>query len=153
MSSPTSIFTGIFAHGAHIYGIQSDTNLCYPIGMTIVTKLTSAPAQIETNYPAHLLHTARVRAGLSLREAARRGGTSHATLHAYEKGSKSPSIQVFIRLLEACSYAVDITVHPRIRQRNGMPRGDELQQVLDLAEQFPAKHLKNISFPKFERRV
>ncbi|MDP6376138.1 MAG: helix-turn-helix transcriptional regulator [Pseudomonadales bacterium] len=34
---------------------------------------------------------------MSLRELARRAGTSHATLSAYEKGVKTPSTSTFVR--------------------------------------------------------
>ena len=96
-----------------------------------------------------LLRQARLTAGLGLRDVARRAGTSHATLSAYEHGKKTPSVATFLRILEACSYSVDIALRPRIRERHGMSRGEELIQVLELAEQFPAKPLKNISFPRF----
>ena len=92
------------------------------------------------------LRRARRQAGLSLRDAARRAGTSHATLSTYEKNRKVPSVVTFLRILEACSYSVDIGLRPRIRERHGMPRGEELEAVLELAEQFPAKPLKKLTF-------
>ena len=97
------------------------------------------------------MHNARIQAGLGLREVARRAGTSHATLSAYEKNRKVPSVATFLRILEACSYSIDILLCPRIRERRGMRRGEELEQVLELAEQFPSKPLKKISFPRFKR--
>ena len=95
---------------------------------------------------------ARTTAGLGLRQAARLANTSHATLSAYENDRKMPSVATFLRILEACNYSVDIALNPRIRQREGLLRGDELMQVLDLAEQFPAKHKKTLGFPKFPSR-
>lgn len=97
-----------------------------------------------------LMRDARNRTGLGLRAVARRAGTSHATLSAYEKNQKVPSVITFLRILEACSYSVDITLRPRIRERNGMPRGEELAQALELAEQFPSKPLKRLNFPIFK---
>ena len=94
---------------------------------------------------------ARTAAGLGLRQTARLAGTSHATLSTYERGKKVPSVATFLRILEACSYSVDLTLHRRIRSRRGMQRGEELAQVLDLAEQFPAKHTKTLRFPKFAK--
>ena len=99
----------------------------------------------------HTLVSARTAAGLGLREAARLAGTSHATLSAYEKGQKTPSVNTFLRILEACNYSVDIALHPRIREHRGLSRGDELVQVLQLTEQFPAKHKKTMGFPQIRQ--
>jgi len=98
---------------------------------------------------AALLTQARAKAGLSLRELAERAKTSHATLSAYEKGRKVPSVTTFLRILEACGNAVDIQLHPRIRERDGIPRGDELASVLRLAGQFPAKASRHLNHPCF----
>jgi transcriptional regulator with XRE-family HTH domain len=98
---------------------------------------------------ARTLRDARKRAGLSLREAARRAGTSHATLHAYESGDKVPSIAVFLRVLDACGFAVDLDLSPRIRWQDGIYRGDELEQVLDLAGEFPARASRYMDYPRF----
>lgn len=98
---------------------------------------------------ARILASARQRAGLSLRAAATQAGTSHATLVAYEKGRKTPTVTTFLRLLYAYGYAADIELSPRIRSRNGYSRGDELRDVLELAAQFPARHTKTLRYPKF----
>ena len=95
------------------------------------------------------LRNARQTAGLSLRELARLAGTSHATLSQYEQGHKTPSVEVFLRVLEATGCSVDLTLRKRIRQRRGMPRGEELAQVLELAEQFPAHAGAELDFPRF----
>ncbi len=95
------------------------------------------------------LRAARTAAGLGLRELARRAGTSHATLSQYEHNIKVPSVAVFMRILEASGYSVDLTLRPRIRERNGMPRGEELAQVLELAEQFPSRPAPTLEFPRF----
>ena len=95
------------------------------------------------------LRTARTGAGLSLRELARRAGTSHATLSQYENDKKVPSVTVFMRILEASGYGVDLTLRRRIRERNGMARGEELAQVLALAEQFPSRPRATLDFPRF----
>ena len=47
------------------------------------------------------LQAARMRAGLSQTDLARRTGTSQATISAYENGSKQPSVATFSRLLAA----------------------------------------------------
>jgi transcriptional regulator with XRE-family HTH domain len=90
---------------------------------------------------------AHAQSGLSLRELARRAGTSHATLRAYEKGTKVPSSVIFLRILEACNFGVDVELSPRIRDMDGVSRGEELRNVLLLAEQFPAKVSKTLGLP------
>ncbi len=102
---------------------------------------------------ATALREARHRSGLSLREVARRGGTSHATVLAYEQGRKVPSVATYLRILEACGFAADIVATPRVRHRDGLDRGDELRDVLRLAEQFPARMPRHMSYPLFPRRV
>ncbi|MCP5181742.1 MAG: helix-turn-helix transcriptional regulator [Pseudomonadales bacterium] len=102
---------------------------------------------------ATVLRNARLKSGLSLREAARRAGTSHATLLAYENGEKHPSIVTYMRILEACGYAVDITLSRRIRERDGLARGDELVQVLRLAAAFPARASRELNLPVFARHA
>jgi transcriptional regulator with XRE-family HTH domain len=97
---------------------------------------------------AATLRRARIDAGLSLRELAARAGTSHATIAAYEKGAKTPGAATFLRLLEACGYGVDIRLSPRIRERDGLDRGEELEQVLRLAEQFPVRLPKRMKHPR-----
>ncbi len=108
----------------------------------------NADAQ-HADIAASLLADSRARAGLSLREAARRAGTSHATLLAYERGTKSPSIVTFLRVLDACGFAVDFDLSPRIRWQDGISRGEELAQVLKLAAQFPARVARHMDYPRF----
>ncbi len=98
---------------------------------------------------AALLAQARAEAGLSLRELAERAKTSHATLSAYERGRKVPSVTTYLRILEACGNAVEFQLHPRIRERDGIPRGEELEAVLKLAAQFPAKAARHLELPAF----
>jgi transcriptional regulator with XRE-family HTH domain len=101
--------------------------------------------------PGSVLKDARLDAGLSVREVARRAGTSHATLLAYENGRKVPGIATFIRILEACGFAVNFDLERRIRDADGIPRGEELEEVLALAEQFPAMMPKEMDYPRFGR--
>lgn len=98
---------------------------------------------------ARLLTQARLDAGLSLREVARRAGTSHATVLAYERGRKAPSIVTFLRILECCGNGVDMVVSPRVKYRDGIERGDELKRVLELAAEFPARIPRRMNYPRF----
>lgn len=104
---------------------------------------------------AAILRNARLAAGLSLRALALRAGTSHPTLLAYERGTKTPAITTFLRILQACDCAVDVTLKPRVRARNGLDRGEELAQALELASHFPSKYVTTkppLEFPRFGRR-
>lgn len=100
-------------------------------------------------YLSHTLRAARARAALSLRELARRAGTSHATLSAYEKGQKVPAVTTFLRILEACGFAVEVELWPRVRERDGLDRGEELRQVLELADRFPVRPSGSLRYPRF----
>ena len=90
-----------------------------------------------------LLRRARKRAGLSLRDLAGRAGTSHSTLSAYENGTKVPSVDTLERILRAAGFALDLELVPRT------DRGRELERVLELAGQFPARHAPALSYPRF----
>lgn len=136
--------------------------ISHPIGYHSITRYEAEPEtrceQLAMNRTDHfsaiaagMLRDARYRAGLSLREVARRAGTSHATLHAYESGEKVPSVAVFLRVLDACSFAVDVELSPRIRWQDGIYRGDELEQVLELAAEFPARVSRYMDYPRFGR--
>ena len=98
---------------------------------------------------ADTLREARMKAGLSLRELARRAGTSHSTLLAYEQAKKIPTTTTFFRVIEACGNAIDIDIQPRVKERDGIPRGEELAAVLYLAEQFPRRASRHLDLPRF----
>ena len=102
------------------------------------------PAQM-TSVSADTLRYARQRAGLSLREAARRGGVSHSALSAYERGLRTPSLDKLFGILHALGFAVRIELEPRVRERNGVPRGEELVEVIRLAEHYPPRERPQIS--------
>jgi transcriptional regulator with XRE-family HTH domain len=98
---------------------------------------------------AATLRAARVRAGLSLRELARRAATSHSTLIAYESGRKIPSVETFDRILRAAGFSVGLEVLPVVGGPDPAERGRELAEVLELAEHFPARHAATLTFPRF----
>jgi len=98
---------------------------------------------------ALLIRTARTQAGLSLRGLADRAGTSHATLSAYEHGRVDPTAGVLGRILGAAGYAAEATLVRTPADLDGLARGDELVAVLELAEQFPARHAAELGFPRF----
>jgi transcriptional regulator with XRE-family HTH domain len=93
-------------------------------------------------------------AGLSLRALAERAGTSHATLAAYESGRAVPRVDTLDRILRAAGYATDIDVAPRpdATDAERVAKGLELQEALELAAMFPARHARRLQFPRFPRQ-
>lgn len=100
---------------------------------------------------AALLREARRRAGLTLRELGARAQTSHSALAAYEAGRKVPNVATLSRILREAGFAVDVELHRRHRDGAGLSRGDELAMVLELAEEFPARHAPALEAPVFGR--
>ena len=98
---------------------------------------------------AVIIRTARRRSKLSLRALAARAGTSHATLSAYENGRVDPTTAVLSRIIGATGYSVEATLLGVPSDIEGMSRGEELIAVLELAEQFPARHASDLAFPLF----
>jgi transcriptional regulator with XRE-family HTH domain len=105
--------------------------------------------------PRQIIREARRRAALSQRELARRSGTSQPTLSAYEAGRKMPSAATLARLLAACGErltsvpATRAVRFPTFEQRRRS--GRRLTEVLDLAEQLPARHAQRIRYPRLPR--
>lgn len=97
------------------------------------------------------LNTARVLSGLSLRELARRAGTSHSTLIAYETGNKVPSVETFDRVMRSAGYTVGVELTRSVGGADPAERGRELAEVLDLAAHFPARHASTIECPPFRK--
>ena len=100
-----------------------------------------------------MIRTARLRAGLTLRELAERAATSHSTLSAYESGRTTPNVDTLDRVLRAAGFAADLTLQQRVGtgRDERVARGQELVDVLALAEMFPAHHASSLAFPRFGR--
>lgn len=106
--------------------------------------------RLETQ-AAESLRAARGAAGLSLRQLAERAGTSHSTLAAYEAGRKVPGVTTFLRILAACGQGIDLRADRRVRSVDGLDRGEELRQALELAAAFPPPERSSPSFPNWPR--
>lgn len=65
---------------------------------------------------ARLILKARHGSGLSQRDLAEKAGTSQATLSAYERGLKSPSLAVAERIIEAAGYHLDLVTEVQFHQ-------------------------------------
>jgi transcriptional regulator with XRE-family HTH domain len=98
---------------------------------------------------ALLIRSARRQSNLSLRALATRAGTSHATLSAYENGRVDPTTMVLSRIIAAAGQSIEATLLGAPPDIDHLPRGEELMAVLELAEQFPARHAPRLEFPVF----
>jgi transcriptional regulator with XRE-family HTH domain len=76
---------------------------------------------------------------LSLRSLATRAATSHGTLSAYQSGRVSPSLTTLDRVVRTAGFDVETRLTRRVREDGGLSRGEELEAVLRLAAQFPAR--------------
>jgi transcriptional regulator with XRE-family HTH domain len=99
---------------------------------------------------AAVLAEARHRSGLTLRQLARRAGTSHSTIAAYESGTKAPNTATLERLIQACGFDLEPRLRPRSRFEDRVRRGRELVEVLDLADEFPSERARPLG-PPFPR--
>ena len=105
-------------------------------------------AQFDDRTVGTLLRGSRKFAGFSLRQLAERTGVPRSAISAYEKGQRSPSLSILSKLLVECGVDLELHFARRIRHRDGLDRGEELEQVLALAEQFPATHDWELKLPK-----
>lgn len=103
---------------------------------------------------AQTLRVARKRSGMSLRALGQHAGTSHATLSAYESGVKVPRVDTLDRLLRAAGFSSEVDLGGRADSgpEHRVAKGRELADVLELAEQFPARHAPELPYPPFAAR-
>lgn len=100
---------------------------------------------------SELIRVARQRGGWTLRQLARRAGTSHSTLAAYESGRVHPTVNTLERVLDAAGFEARSELRPRPTASDGGDRGEELLRVLELAAMFPVRHEPTIQMPPFGR--
>jgi transcriptional regulator with XRE-family HTH domain len=96
---------------------------------------------------AAVVRSVRSRAGMSLRELAKRAGTSHSTLAAYEAGRKVPTVDTLERVVRASGH--EFTMDGRLVTFSGPERETELLEVLELAAMFPASPSRTLDAPVF----
>ncbi len=90
---------------------------------------------------------------MTLRELGDRARTSHSTLSAYESGRTTPTVDTLDRVLRAAGFDAEVVLSVRVGagRSERIARGQELLDVLDLAERFPARHEPALRFPRFGR--
>lgn len=77
------------------------------------------------NRPAELIKKARLAAGLTQAELARKAGTSQPSVAAYESGAKAPNVATLNRLLQAAGVQIEIAP-----LRHKSSRAKPLRQLL-----------------------
>jgi uncharacterized protein len=77
---------------------------------------------------ASLLRNARVDAGLTQDQLAKRAGTSQAAVARYERGRSSPSVDTLTRLLAVCGRLLTLSTKPRREVDLSSPRFAALRQ-------------------------
>ncbi|MCK9248558.1 MAG: helix-turn-helix domain-containing protein [Solirubrobacteraceae bacterium] len=103
---------------------------------------------------ARELRAARAAAGLSQAELAERSGTSQATLSAYERGRKQPTIATALRILRAADRDLVTLPAAAVAERRRLEdAGRTLVEVLDLAGHLPTRHDPVLGFPALPRRA
>ncbi|MFA9271304.1 MAG: helix-turn-helix transcriptional regulator [Baekduiaceae bacterium] len=102
--------------------------------------------------PARTLRDARLNAGLTQAELAARAGTSQATLSAYERGRKEPSLATLDRLLRATGRRLATAPAARQPTRAELARASrQLADVLELATALPTRHEPALRYPPLRR--
>ena len=102
---------------------------------------------------AELVRAARRRGRVGVRELARRAGTSHATLLAYEQGAKEPRLDTLDRLAAASGFRLVVSLEPRADAGPAIDdKAAELVDALLLAAQFPVRRSRRLDAAVFGPR-
>jgi transcriptional regulator with XRE-family HTH domain len=97
----------------------------------------------SSEIPARLT-AARLSAGLTQRQLARRAGLQPSVLCAYERGTRMPGADVFLRIVRASGGEVIV----RTAHADDLRRADAvLQDVLALAEALPQRRRGPLTYP------
>jgi len=86
---------------------------------------------------AGVIKLARLRAGLSKRELARRAGTSPAAIVHYESGAQAPTLPTLERVVSAAGTRIVVELDRSPIDRH--VADERVQQVLRFADHFPRK--------------
>lgn len=99
-----------------------------------------------------LLREARIRAGFSQRELARRARTSQSVIARIERGQTAPGNDTLSRLLEAAGFDLHTELWPRSAKRSHMLQ--DVARVLRLTPEQRLQEVANLSrFLTAARRV
>jgi transcriptional regulator with XRE-family HTH domain len=85
---------------------------------------------VKSAAAASIIHDARIRAGLSQRQLARRAGTSQAVISAYENGRRDPGFAHMLELVRAAGFALDM----QLTRQLGAPRSRSEADIWSMVE-------------------
>lgn len=96
------------------------------------------------------IRNARLEAGFTQAELARRAGTSQATLSAYETAAKRPTLETLDRLLAECGRGLGVSGRDsrEVSSATLKERGRILAEVLAFAETLPARRRGQLRYPR-----
>ena len=100
---------------------------------------------------AALLREARMRAGLSQRDLAKKAGTAQSVIARIERGQTSPTLETLERLLAAAG----VELHARLAVKERDVRShmlDDVPRILRLTPEQRLEELKNFSRFLYEAR-
>lgn len=89
-----------------------------------------------------LLKEARVRAGITQAELARRADVPRSVLNVYERGHREPGTEALASILSAAGFELDLK-----RVLDLQHNARVLSEVLDLAESLPWRPRKRLRYP------
>lgn len=98
---------------------------------------------------AELVRRARLRAGLSQAELARRAGLPRSVLNAYERGAREPGGNALTAVVRAAGFELRLAPASPI---DDMRNAEILAQVLDLGASLPYQE-RPFAYPPFRDRV
>lgn len=100
---------------------------------------------------ASLIRQARVSAGLSQSELARRAGMSRSVINVYEHGHREPGADALIHVLVAAGHT--LTAAASAPPVDPLRAGTILEQVLELAEALPFRADRTNTYPPLAASV
>lgn len=102
-----------------------------------------------TQSAGDLIRRARLQAGMSQAELARRAGVAQPVISAYEGGRREPGLEMLRKLVEASGHDLSITLDRRPDRPRGLPdtpRGRKLRRhrraLIDMAARCDATNLR-----------
>jgi transcriptional regulator with XRE-family HTH domain len=98
---------------------------------------------MTTSPASDLLREARMRAGITQRELARRAGTAQSVIARIESGTTSPTMETLVGLLDAAGFALDASLRPVAAGRSHML--DDVPRILRLTPEQRLLELRNAS--------
>jgi transcriptional regulator with XRE-family HTH domain len=93
--------------------------------------------------PGGLLRSARLRAGLSQRQLARRAETSQSLVSRVEQGLTSPTMATWIRLLNAAGFEPHVEIRPSVTRESHML--EDVARILSLTPEQRLLEVANLS--------